>query len=205
MDKFLIFTIVGLSLAAIYADRRERPGPDLHDDRGLQLRPRRHRHARRVHVLAAAVRLGLAGRSRRSWCCSSSSRPCSASCSNGSSSQARHQRGHEARRVDQLAHRHDRPGQLDLGAERARPMKPFFGRKRSTSASPRSPTTRRSRSGTAVVVALGLRSCCPHPHRRLHAGRRRRPALAVLNGAAPGPDRHVELGHRLLARRWAGS
>ncbi len=60
MDKFLIFTIVGLSTAAIYAVIASGLVLTYTTTGRLQLRPRRGRHARRVRLLADPGEVGLA-------------------------------------------------------------------------------------------------------------------------------------------------
>ena len=61
VEKFLIFTIVGLSLAAIYAVISSGLVLTYTHHRDLQLRPRGHRDAGRLRLLAGPLRLGLAG------------------------------------------------------------------------------------------------------------------------------------------------
>ena len=67
LEEFLDLTVLGLCTAAIFALGGERARPHVHDDRHLQLRPRRDRHARRVRATGSCTRLGVAhpGRARR--------------------------------------------------------------------------------------------------------------------------------------------
>ena len=123
VDKFLTFTIVGLSARGDLRGDRERPRPHLHDDRHLQLRPRRGRDAGRVHVLAAALRLGLAGTGRRCSSCSSSSRRCSACCSKRVIMRGLQDTTETTKLVVSISllRRHDRAGPADLEAGRQPP------------------------------------------------------------------------------------
>ncbi len=98
---------------------RERPGPDLHHDGRVQLRPRRGRDAGRVPLLADDDRVGLARAGGHRG------HPPGGRAAVRRPARARHlpwaggnQRGHQAGGLHLVAGGHDRPVAVDLGAER---------------------------------------------------------------------------------------
>ena len=185
--------------------RRQRPRPHVHDDGHLQLRPRRHRDARRLRLLAAA-RLGRADRglavalvllscSRRRSAPSSTSASCAAS--------KTAQRDGAARRVGRHAGGRPRARHLAVAARRRPPARPVLPRR---AASGSSTSTSRWHEllafVLAVVVAIGLRAAAvPHPDRDHHARRRRRPAARHAQRRPARPVVAAGLGDRLLAGR----
>ena len=70
MDKFLTFTIVGLTIAAIYAVIASGLVLTYTTTGIFNFAHGAAGHARRVHVLAAALRLGLADPDRARSSCS---------------------------------------------------------------------------------------------------------------------------------------
>ena len=206
MEKFLIFTIVGLSLAAIYAVIAS----------GLVLTYTTTGIFNFAHgaigMLAAftywqlrfdwgwpapvALFVVLLRRSRR---CSGPARAGDHAGAGG------HERGDEARRVDQPARRHDRPGQLDLGAGREPADGAASSRATRIDLGVTTITYHQAITiGVAILVAIGLRFLLYRTRigvaMRANVDDR---SLALLNGARPDRVAHAAAGPS--AARWPRS
>ena len=205
VEKFLIFTIVGLSRGRHVRDLRQRARAHLHHHGHLQLRPRRHRHARRVRLLAAPRRLGLADAGRRWSVVLLVLAPLF-----GLLLERVVMRGLEGTTeatklvvsisllvaMIGLANLVWEPGRSRADGARSSRATP------STWASPPSPTTRPSPSSSPSLVALGLRFLLYRTRigvsMRANVDDR---SLVLLNGARPEPRRDAQLGGRLGAGR----
>ena len=203
MHLFLTYTILGLVTGRGLRDCRVGTRPHVHDLGDLQLRPGRHGHAGRLHLLAAPLRLELAGPAR------------AVRGHRGAGTAARHGalRRHHAgaardgrRHQDRGHHRHharaDRAGPVDLESRRAPDRRPLLRqhgevqgarRLRHRSRGHRPRLRRAHRGGHPPALHQ-------HPHRCGHAGRGRQP------GAAPAQRGTARTAGRLLvgARRRAG-
>ena len=195
MDKFLTLTIIGRLHRRHLRHRGQRARPHLHDDRHLQLRPRRDRACSAPSPTGSSSRrgLGLAGAHRRCSSCCSSSAPLlgvAASSVGIMRGLARtRRRRSEARRLHQPPRRAPRAGPVDLARRTSRTRSPLFFDGQHRSASSTSNVTwhdlialRAWRSSVAIGLRLLLY--------RTRAGLDMRASvddrpLATLHGARP--------------------
>ena len=158
MDKFTAAVVLGVVSGGRLRGHLQRLGADVRHHRGVQLRPRRHRHVGGVHVLAVPRRVGLADVCPRWWSRSVSPPPCGAADRAVHAGPGGHVGDHETGGLGVVAVFDDRHRQCRAGSRTFRTsLDKFFGNNKVNIGSINVTWHDIITIIVAVLVAIGLR------------------------------------------------